>query len=123
MSVRGVRGATTAEENTQAAILAATREMLCEIVTRNSLNLEDIASAYFSTTPDLNADFPAVAARQLGWQDVPLICGHEMAVPGALNGCIRVLLLINTEKTQREISHVYLNGAVGLRSNVPPIEP
>ncbi|GIW10555.1 MAG: chorismate mutase [Dehalococcoidia bacterium] len=122
MMVRGIRGATTATENSQRAILAATRELLREIVARNGLTTDAIASAYFTTTPDLNAEFPAVAARQLGWHDVPLMCSHEMNVPGALPRCIRVLLLVNTEKAQHEIAHVYLREAVTLRAAPPPIE-
>jgi chorismate mutase len=122
MMVRGIRGATTVEENTSRAILAATRELLCEMVARNTVEIEQIAAVFFTTTPDVTAEFPAVGARQLGWHHVPLICGHEMAVPSGLPNCIRVLLLVNTEKTQGEIEHVYLRGAVNLRSNTPPIE-
>ena len=122
MMVRGIRGATTVEENSPRAILAATRELLQELIARNTIDIGQIAAVFFTTTPDLNAEFPAVGARQLGWDDVPLLCGHEMAVPSALPGCIRVLLLVNTEKSQREIEHVYLRGAVTLRTHTPPIE-
>ncbi|MCS6802746.1 MAG: chorismate mutase [Chloroflexota bacterium] len=122
MMVRGIRGAITVEENSSRAILAATRELLCAIVDRNAIAVDQIAAVFFTTTPDLNADFPAVGARQLGWHHVPLLCGHEMNVPGALPACIRVLVLVNTDKAQDEIEHVYLRDAVTLRTSTPPIE-
>lgn len=112
---RGIRGATTVEENTREAILEGTHELLLQIIEANNLRMEDVGSAIFSTTPDLNAEFPALAARQLGWHDVALICGHEMAVPGALGRCIRILIHWNTPKVQAEIVHVYIKGAVNLR--------
>lgn len=112
---RGIRGATTVDANTSDAILAAARELLLLLIEANDLRSEDISSAIFSTTPDLDADFPALAARQLGWHDVALMCGHEMAVPGALPMCIRVLIHWNTPKTQAEIQHVYIRGARNLR--------
>lgn len=112
---RGIRGATTADANTPEAILAATRELLVQIIESNDLDPADIASAIFTTTPDLNAEFPALAARQLGWHDVALICGHEIAVPGAAPMCIRVLIHWNTPKSQTEINHVYIRGARHLR--------
>ncbi|HEU5088279.1 MAG TPA: chorismate mutase [Roseiflexaceae bacterium] len=112
---RGVRGATTAEANTRDAILDATREMLEQIVAANDLRVEDIASAIFSTTPDLTAEFPAVAARQIGWLDTALMCTHEMAVPGSLERCIRVLIHWNTTRQPGEIVHVYVRGAQRLR--------
>jgi chorismate mutase len=104
---RGIRGATTVETNTREEILRATRELLQQIIEANDLQVEDVGSAIFTTTPDLNAEFPAVAARQLGWHDVPLMCGHEMTVPGALDQCLRVLIHWNTPKLQKEIVHVY----------------
>jgi chorismate mutase len=112
---RGIRGATTCEENTREAILEATRDMLVRLIEANGLHPDDIASAIFSTTPDLNAEFPAVAARALGWLDTALICGHEMAVPGALQRCIRVLVHWNTERRADEVVHVYIRGAASLR--------
>ncbi|NJM07393.1 chorismate mutase [Candidatus Gracilibacteria bacterium] len=113
----GVGGsrATTCEENTREAILAATREMVQMLITANGLRPEDIASAIFTTTPDLNAEFPAVAARELGWLDTALLCGHEMAVPGALPYCIRVLVHWNTSCRADEVVHVYIRGATNLR--------
>ncbi len=115
MYCRGIRGATTADANTPDAILRATRELLLLIIRENDLDSADIGSAIFTTTPDLYAEFPALAARELGWHDVALMCGHEMNVPGALRSCIRVLIHWNTPKTQTEIQHVYIRGARSLR--------
>ena len=112
---RGVRGATTATDNTREAILEATSEMIEQLIARNGLHPDDIASAIFTTTPDLDAEFPAVAARALGWTDTALLCGHEMGVPGSLKRCVRVLIHWNTERKNKEIVHVYLRGASALR--------
>ncbi len=112
---RGVRGATTASANTKAAILEATREMLYLIIRANQMRPEDVASAYFTTTVDLNATYPALAARQLGWYEAALLCGHEMQVPGGLPRCIRVLIHWNTSRSAGEIVHVYLREAKSLR--------
>lgn len=112
---RGIRGATTADANTRDAILEATRDMLQRVIAANDLHPDDIASAIFSTTPDLNAEFPAVAARALGWYDTALFCTHEMAVPGSLPRCVRVLVHWNTTRRADEIVHVYLRGAEQLR--------
>lgn len=115
MRCRGIRGATTVESNTPEAILEATSELLAEMTRANDLTVEALASAFFTTTPDLNAEFPAVAARNLGWQDVALMCGHEMNVPGSLSMCLRILLHVNTEKEAHQLVHVYLRGAAVLR--------
>jgi chorismate mutase len=112
---RGIRGATTADANTREAILEATRDLLERLIAENDLRQEDIASAIFSTTPDLNAEFPAVAARTLGWLDTALLCTHEMAVPGSLERCIRVLIHWNTTRRADEIVHIYIRGASNLR--------
>lgn len=112
---RGIRGATTCAENTRDAILDAARELLRQLIAANDLHAEDIASAIFSTTPDLNAEFPAVAARELGWLDTALLCTHEMAVPGSLPRCVRVLVHWNTARRADEVVHVYIRGAVDLR--------
>lgn len=112
---RGIRGATTATENTREAILEATRELLQQLIAANDIKPEDIASAIFTTTPDINAEFPAVAARELGWLDTALLCGHEMNVPGSLQRCIRVLIHWNTPRRADEIVHVYIRDARGLR--------
>jgi len=103
-------------ENTREAIVTASKELLQEILEVNAVEVDDVASVFFTTTPDLNAAFPAVAARQLGWTKVALLCGHEMNVPGSLPRCLRVLMLVNTEKRDEEIVHVYLRGAEGLRA-------
>ena len=113
--VRGIRGATTATENTKESILEATRELVVRLVEANDIDPDDIAAAIFSTTQDLNAEFPAVGARQMGWTDVPLMCGHEMAVADAQQRCVRVLVLVNTDKGPRDLSHVYLRDAKNLR--------
>lgn len=115
MMCRGVRGATVVEGNTREAILAGTRELLQHMIDANGIDPDDVASTIFTTTRDLNAEFPAVAARQLGWYDQALLCGHEMAVPGALDRVVRVLIHWNTTKGPEEISHIYLNGAESLR--------
>ncbi len=116
MSVRGIRGATTVEENEQKAILAATRELITAILQANpTLRKEEIASVLFTVTDDLNAAYPALAARQLGWQDVPLMCGREIPVPEGLPRCIRILLHWNTDLPQHQIHHIYLREATRLR--------
>jgi chorismate mutase len=120
MAVRGIRGATTTEEDSEAAIVHATSELLARIARENGLVPDDIAAAWFTTTPDLTAEFPAAAARQLGWGDVPLMCAHEMSVPASnprsLPRCIRVLLLVNTSVPASAIRFVYLRGAEKLRA-------
>jgi chorismate mutase len=125
MKCRGVRGATTIASNTREEILKATRELLALLIRQNDIESRDVASAIFSTTPDIDAEFPALAARQLGWLDVPLLCGHEMAVPGSLPLCIRVMIHWNTEKSQSEIEHIYVRDAKRLRpdlSKLPPVD-
>ncbi len=118
MAVRGIRGATTAPANTKSDIIARTKEMLEALVKLNDIDLEDIASAIFSVTDDLNAEFPAVAARQMGWLYTPLFCTMEIPVQGSLKSCIRVLLHVNTDRPQEEIKHVYLHEAEKLRPDI-----
>ena len=118
MSVRGIRGATTAAANSEEAILAATDRLLREMVAANRVLPEDLASVFFTTTPDLHAEFPAAAARALGWRKVPLLCGTEIDVPGRLQSCIRVLMLVNTDLTQADVKHIYIEGAEGLRPDL-----
>jgi len=118
MPCRGVRGATTVASNDREEILTATRQLLALMIRLNGIESRDVASATFSTTRDLDAEFPALAARQLGWLDVPLLCGHEMSVPGSLPLCIRVMLHWNTEKEQSEIEHVYVREANRLRPDL-----
>ena len=112
---RGVRGATTAGENTPEAILSATRELLYIMLRVNQIEPDDVACIYFTTTADLNATYPALAARQLGWYDAALMCSHEMQVPGGLEKCIRVMIHWNTTRDSKEITHVYLREARRLR--------
>jgi chorismate mutase len=122
MPVRGIRGATTAAGNEAGAIVEATEELLRELVLLNRLDVDEIPFAYFTTTPDLDAEFPALAARALGWVDVPLMCGHDMAVsqpnPRAVSRCIRVLILYNTDRRQREMRHAYLRGAQAIKRDL-----
>ncbi len=120
---RGVRGATTVAENSSEAILAATRELLFTMIRANGIDSVDVASAVFTTTADLDAVFPATAARQLGWYDVALLCTHEMSVPGSLPRCVRILLHWNTARPQRDIVHVYLHEATSLRPDKETIPP
>ena len=115
MPTRGIRGATTVDRNDRAEILARTRELLEVVVRLNGLRSEDVAYVWFTVTPDLDAEFPAFAARELGWTEVPLMCGREIPVPGALARCIRVLIAWNTAKSQREVRHAFLHGARALR--------
>ena len=116
--MRGVRGAITVEHDDAGIILEATRRLLREMVARNDVAIEDIASALFSVTPDLSAAFPALGAREMGWSDVPMLHCSEINVPGALHKVIRVLLHVNTTRTPSEIKHVYLERAVALRPDL-----
>ncbi|HEV2878447.1 MAG TPA: chorismate mutase [Candidatus Eremiobacteraceae bacterium] len=118
MSVRGIRGATTAGANTADGIVVATDRLLRAMIDANAVKAEDVASVFFTTTPDLNAEFPAAAARALGWKKVPLLCATEIEVPGRVQLCIRVLMLVNTELAQTDIRHVYLEGAARLRPDL-----
>lgn len=115
MPVRGIRGATVAPANTPEAIRGATRELLEALVAANGIAAADIASVFFTTTADLTAEYPALAARQIGWIDTALLCAHEMNVPGGLPMCIRVLVHWNTDRRPDEIRHIYLGAAARLR--------
>lgn len=112
---RGIRGATTVEQNDRDEILAATTELLQLLIEHNQFLTEDIVSALFTLTEDLDAEFPALAARALGWTETALICAREIPVPGSLGKCIRVLLHVNTERSATQIQHVYIRNAVSLR--------
>jgi chorismate mutase len=119
MAVRGIRGAISVTENCSEQILSATRELLTELTRANDLtNFEEVISAIFTTTPDLTAAFPAEAARSLGMNQVPLLCASEIAVPHGMPRIIRILLHVNTERTQKDIVHVYLREAKRLRPDV-----
>src|SRR2546428_4756138 len=115
MYCRGIRRATSVEHNDREAILAATTELLHLHISRNELRAEDVASVIFTVTEDLDAEFPALAARYLGWTEVALICTREIPVPGSLGKCIRILLHVNTTRSAAEIQHVYIRKAVNLR--------
>ncbi len=115
--VRGIRGATTAEGNSREAILAATADLLHRLVEANGIDTDDVAAAFFTTTEDLNAEFPARAARQIGWEHIALMCGHEMKVANDVSRCIRVLVLINTDKAPQDLTHLYLREAANLRDD------
>jgi len=119
MAVRGIRGATTVEQNVAVDILAATRELLQELLTTNGITTyEEIVSAIFTTTTDVTAVFPAEAARSLGMSQVPLLCASEIAVPNSMPRCIRILLHVNTEQPQSAMKHVYLREAKRLRPDM-----
>jgi len=118
MKVRGIRGAITVAEDTEEAIITATTELLDEIITANDLKQEDVASITFSMTPDLNSAFPAVAARELGWNDVALFCCQELAINDALKKCIRILIHYNTDESLAELDHIYLKQAKQLRPDL-----
>lgn len=118
MSIRGVRGATSVQEDTPEQIVEATTTLLTEIVQQNGIDTQDIASVFFTTTRGLVSEFPAKAARLMGWGDVPLLCGNEMAVEKGLDKCIRVMIHWNTNKTQQDIRHIYQNEAVKLRPDI-----
>jgi len=113
--LRAIRGATCVDRDSPDEIYVATRELLAEVVSRNSLGTADIISVIFTVTPDLRSAFPALAARQMGWLDVPLLCTMEIPVPGALGRCIRVLLHVETTLPRTAIQHVYLREAENLR--------
>lgn len=122
MPVRGIRGATTAAANTAEAITEATGELLRELIRLNDLDPSEIACAYFTTTRDLNAEFPAIAARKLGWLEVPLLCGHDMDVPESnprgVTMCVRVLVLYNTPRPQATMRFAYLRGAQAIKADL-----
>ena len=113
---RGIRGATTADANTREAILGATEDLLLQIVEANHISEDDVAAIFFTTTRDLNAEFPALAARQMGWVNSALLCGHEMDVPDGTQSIVRILMLVNTSKKPDELVHLYLKGAENLRN-------
>jgi chorismate mutase len=122
LPVRGIRGATTADANTSESITEVTEELLRELIKLNDLDPLEIAFAYFTTTRDLNAEFPAFAARRLGWLDVPLLCGADMDVrqpnPRGVPMCVRVLLLYNTPRPQSSMRFAYLRGAQAIKADL-----
>ena len=120
--MRGIRGATTVASNEASAIVEATAELLGQLVSQNAIEPEEVAFAYFTTTSDLDAEYPALAARQMGWVDVPLLCGQDMDVqqpnPRGVARCVRILLLYNTDRPQREMHHAYLRGAEAIKQDL-----
>lgn len=118
LKMRGVRGAVTVDENLPEQITAATKRLLTEMIRRNAIETDDIASVLFSLTPDLQSSFPALAAREMGWVHVPMLHFTEIAVPGAMPRVVRVLMHVNTARGQQEIEHVYLDGAAALRPDL-----
>jgi len=119
MAIRGIRGATTAQTNNSQAILSATIELLSAILAANpTLEPKEIASAIFTVTNDLDADYPAKAARKFGWTETPLMCAREIPVPGSIPSCIRVLIHWNTNQSQSAIRHVYLGETANLRPDI-----
>jgi chorismate mutase len=118
MSVRAIRGATQVVANSPEAIAAGVKELLTEILVANALTPSDVISVLFTASPDLNAAFPAAFAREVGFESVPLICAVEIDVPGALERTIRVMAHVGTEKSAKELSHIYLHGAKALRRDI-----
>ena len=117
-SVRAVRGAIQVDENDRDQILEATAELIAEVMSRNALTADDVISVIFTATPDLTAEFPALAARKLGFNEVPLLCASEIDVPHALPRVVRLMAHIETDRPRSEIQHVYLRGAVALRLDI-----
>src|SRR5262245_52640134 len=118
MRVRGIRGAVRVASNERTEIFARTQELLRAMVDANAVRSEDVAAAFFTLTPDLTADFPAHAARDMGWSHVPLMCASEVAVPGALDRVVRILLLVNTNLAPRDVRHQYLGDTQCLRPDL-----
>ncbi len=121
--LRAIRGAITVERDEADLIYAATRELLSEIIARNGVDLDHIISVIFTVTHDLRSAFPAMAARSMGWLDVPLLCTQEIPVPGAMARCIRVLLHVESDRKRSAIQHVYLGEAQSLRPDISEVRP
>jgi chorismate mutase len=118
VAVRAIRGAIQLDANERAAVLEGTSELVAEVMSRNGLDPADVISVVFTATPDLNAEFPALAARKLGFQDVPLLCATEMNVPGSMPLVVRLLMHVETDRARSALQHVYLRGAVALRLDI-----
>ncbi len=119
MVVRAVRGATQVDADERDQVLEATTELVTEVLSRNGLSPDDLISVLFTATPDLRSEFPAYAARQMGITDVPLMCAAEIDVPGAMPRVLRLLAHVETDRSRKEIRHVYLRGAAALRTDLP----
>ncbi|MFI0371726.1 chorismate mutase [Actinomadura sp. 1N219] len=118
MAVRAVRGATQIDADERGQILAATTELVTAVMSRNELSTDDVISVIFTVTPDLTAEFPALAARKLGFHEVPLLCATEIGVPGALPRVIRLMAHVETDRSRADVQHVYLRGATALRLDI-----
>ncbi len=118
-TVRGLRGATTVEEDTVSQVTERSQELMHELMASNGLVEDDVISVLFTATADVKSTFPATAIREIGFGAVPLLCAAEIAVPGSKPLCIRVLMHVHTSKSRDEIKHVYLHGAQGLRDDLP----
>ena len=118
MPARGLRGAITVKKNDREAIIFATEMLLEKMISVNKVKVDDVASVIFSVTGDLTKEFPAVAAREMGWLYTPLMCTNEIPVDGSLKHCIRVMMIINSDKAQKDIKHVYLDDAKNLRPDL-----
>lgn len=118
MAVRGIRGANTVIDNTPTAVLEATRTLLEVMIRENELREEDVVSIFFTLSPDLNAEFPAVAARKMGWTRVPYLCASEINVPGGLTRCLRILMHVQTSRSLDQIRHIYLGETAALRPDL-----
>lgn len=118
VAVRAIRGAVQVDANERAAVLEGTTDLVSEVMSRNDLTTDDVISVIFTASPDLTAEFPALAARKIGFQDVPLLCASEIDVPGAMPRVVRLLMHVETELPRRRIQHVYLRGAAALRLDI-----
>jgi chorismate mutase len=118
VTVHAIRGATQADANLRESVLEATTELITEVMARNELTTDDVVSVIFTATPDLNAEFPAVAARKVGFDHVPLLCASEIAVPQALPRIVRLMAHVDIDRPRSAINHVYLRGAVALRLDI-----
>jgi chorismate mutase len=118
VAVRAIRGAVQVDANEREILLECTTELVAEVMNRNGLVPDDVISVLFTTTPDLTAEFPALAARKLGFQDVPLLCASEIAVPGAMPRVVRLLMHVDTSRPRSAVTHVYLRGAAALRLDI-----
>jgi chorismate mutase len=116
--VRAIRGAIQVDGDDRNAIIAGTTELVTAVMERNRLTTDDVISVIFTATPDLTAEFPALAARKLGFHDVPLLCASEIAVPGALPRVVRLMAHVETDRPRQDMQHVYLRGAVALRVDI-----
>ena len=118
MAVRAVRGAVQVSGNDRDEVLAGTAELVTEVMNRNQFSTDDVISVIFTATPDLTAEFPALAARKLGFQEVPLLCALEISVPGAMPHVVRLMMHVETSKARAALHHVYLRGAAALRLDI-----